>query len=347
MKYRIIGSLILFLFTVTTFSQEKTEYKVHTLAFYNVENLFDIENDPNTYDDDRTPDGKDLWTIEKYRDKIKNMARVISLIGKDVTHAPPVIIGLAEIENKKVLDDLVNDPSLIAYDYGVIHYDSPDPRGIDVALLYQKRLFRVKKSVSQRVLLYDIESKNRVFTRDQLLVSGYLDKDLIHVIVNHWPSRRGGQKRSDYKRRKAAMQNKQSIDSIFSIDPYSKIITMGDFNDNPNNKSIFSILKAKRDKEKVRIKELYNPMYAMKNKGMGTLAWRDDWSFFDQIIISSGLLQNNYESFQFYKAKVFNPRFLSVQRGKYKGYPFRSYVSGSYTGGYSDHYPIYMYLIKH
>ncbi|MDH7446296.1 endonuclease/exonuclease/phosphatase family protein [Aquimarina sp. 2201CG14-23] len=332
---------------IVLFSQEKKTYKVNTIAFYNLENLFDTENDPITFDDDRTPNGKDHWTEDIYKDKLKNMAKVISEIGADVTKNAPAIVGVAEIENRKVLEDLANEPALLPKDYGIVQFDSPDRRGIDVALLYQKSLFRpVNTSVHELLIYNNNDTKKRVYTRDQLLVSGYLDGDLIHVIVNHWPSRSGGEARSRYKREKAAALNKKIIDSLFDIDPYAKVITMGDLNDDPDNASVKKVLAAKAEKEDVKLKGLYNPMYNMSKKGIGSLAWRDSWNLFDQIIVSKGLLDKDYSSYKYYKAGVFNKNYLANPRGRYKGYPYRSFANGAYTGGYSDHFPVYVYLIK-
>ena len=193
-----ISLLIVLILTITTvFSQEKKAYKVNTVAFYNLENLFDTENDPLTYDDDRTPDGKDHWTEEIYQDKLKNMAKVMAEIGAEVSGNTPAIIGVCETENRKVLEDLVNQETLVEQDYGIIQFDSPDRRGIDVALLYKKKLFTPTQYKAKELLIYDDNDKSkRVFTRDQLVVSGMLDGEKIHLIVNHWPSRSGGEKRS-------------------------------------------------------------------------------------------------------------------------------------------------------
>ncbi len=333
--------------TCILYSQDKSTYKINTIAFYNLENLFDTINDPKTYDDDRTPDGKDHWTEKKYKDKLKKMAKVISEIGLEVTKNTPAIIGVAEIENREVLEDLVNEPSLLSKDYGIIHFDSPDKRGIDVALLYQKKLFRPKNKSTHELLIYDKENRTkRIYTRDQLLVSGYLDGDLIHIIVNHWPSRRGGEHRSSYKRNQAANLNKKIIDSLFDINPYAKIITMGDLNDNPDNSSVKKILAAKSKKEDVKLKGLFNPMASIMKKGVGSLASRDRWNLFDQIILSKSFLIGNYSSYQYYKAGVFNDNYLINTKGKFKGYPYRSFANGVYIGGYSDHFPVYIYLIK-
>ncbi|QQX77442.1 MULTISPECIES: endonuclease/exonuclease/phosphatase family protein [Aequorivita] len=343
-------SLWFFTLTVLTFTasfgQNEKQYKVNTIAFYNVENLFDYEDDPLIFDDDRTPQGKDHWTQEIYEAKLANMAKVISEIGEDVTGTSPAIIGVSEIENRRVLEDLLNQEPLVKKDYGIVHFDSPDRRGIDVALLYQKKLFTPTNYKAYELIIYDDQDRSkRIYTRDQLLVSGMLDGEKIHVIVNHWPSRSGGEARSRPKRIKAAELNKQIMDSLFSEDPYAKIITMGDLNDDPTNESVKEVLKAKNDRENMKIKELYNPMEDMFKQGLGTLAYRDGWNLFDQIIISTELAKKDYSSYRFYKAGIFNKSYLATPRGQYKGYPFRSFVNG-YTGGYSDHFPVFIYLIK-
>jgi len=338
--------LLFFLGTESSFSQQK-EYKIISVAFYNVENLFDTENNPFTFDDDRTPDGDDVWTEEKYRDKLQKLAGVIPEIGSGISKQAPVIVGICEIENRKVLEDLINEPQLKAHNYGIVHYDSPDRRGIDVALLYRKDIFRLENSVSHELLIYNSkEPDRRVYTRDQLVVSGRIDDEKLHFIVNHWPSRSGGETASSYKREKAAALNKVILDSIFKKEPLAKVISMGDFNDDPTNKSFKEILKTKGDPEGLSPHQLYNPMERMLKKGMGTLAYRDGWNLFDQILISGALTGKDYSGFQFYKAGIFNKKYLITESGQYKGYPFRSYGYSGYQGGYSDHFPVYIYLIK-
>ena len=347
MKLNLTYLLFIILTFSTLYSQEKKEYKVNTIAFYNLENLFDTEDDPLTFDDDRTPDGKDHWTEEIYQDKLKNMAKVISVIGAKVSGNTPAIIGVSEIENRKVLEDLVNQEPLLKKDYGIIQFDSPDRRGIDVALLYRKKLFTPINYKAHELIIYDNnDPTKRIFTRDQLLVSGMLDGEKIHIIVNHWPSRSGGEERSRPKRIKAAKLNRQIIDSLFTEDPYAKIITMGDFNDDPSNPSIKEYLDAKRKTKNLKMKELYNPMEDMARQGLGSLAYRDNWNLFDQIIISTELTKKDFSSYRFYKAGIYNETYLVNAHGRYKGYPYRSFVGGGYTGGYSDHFPVYIYLVK-
>jgi endonuclease/exonuclease/phosphatase family metal-dependent hydrolase len=343
-----IWFLAAYLFSVSaSFGQKKKEYKINTVAFYNLENLFDYEDDPLTFDDDRTPEGKDHWTKEMYEAKLANMAKVISEIGADVAGTSPAIIGVSEVENRRVLEDLLNQAPLVNKDYGIVHFDSPDRRGIDVALLYKKRLFTPTNSKAYELVLYnDHDRTKRLFTRDQLLVSGMLDGEKINVIVNHWPSRYGGEERSRPKRMKAAELNKHIMDSLFSENPYAKIISMGDMNDDPTSPSMKEVLKTHSEREGMKMKELYDPMEDMFKKGMGTLAYRDAWNLFDQIVLSTEFTKKDYSSYRFYKAGIFNPTYLSNPRGRYKGYPFRSFANGGFTGGYSDHFPVYVYLIK-
>lgn len=340
-------SLFVILFSTTfAFAQKEKQYKINTVAFYNVENLFDYEKDPLIFDEDYTPEGKNSWTKEIYEDKLSKLARVISDIGVDVAGTSPAIIGVSEVENRRVLEDLINEKQLVNLDYGIIHVDSPDRRGIDVALLYKKKIFTPTSFKAHELVLYDSQDRSkRIYTRDQLLVSGMLDGEMIHVIVNHWPSRSGGEERSRPNRMKAAELNMKIMDSLFGEDPYAKIITMGDLNDDPSSPSVKEVLKTTSQRENMKIKEFYNPMEDMHKRGMGTLAYRDAWNIFDQIIISTELAKKDYTSYRFYKAGIFNKKYLQTPRGQYKGYPFRSYANG-YTGGYSDHFPVYIYLIK-
>lgn len=345
LKYVLTLGLLFLPFFGT--SQNKKTYKVNTIAFYNLENLFDYEDDPLTFDNEWTPYGENRWTETAYRAKVNNMAQLIAEIGAEITGTAPALLGVCEAENRRVLEDLVNEPSLLKFDYGIIQFDSPDRRGIDVALLYQKRLFTPTNATAHTLYLYeDHDTSQRIYTRDQLLVSGMLDGEKIYILVNHWPSRRGGEARSRPKRIKAAQLNRHIIDSLFSENPYAKIITMGDFNDDPVNPSIKTYLKTRSHSKKMGIKELYNPMESLFTSGLGTLAWRDSWNLFDQIILSSELLKKDYSGYRFYKAGIYNKPYLANTKGTYKGYPYRSFNNGAFTGGYSDHFPVYVYVIK-
>ncbi len=341
--------LLLTIFSIsTTISQNKTkEYKIRTVAFYNLENLFDTINDLSK-NDEASPMMEMKGNRSKvYWDKINKLATVISQIGKDKSNTSPAILGVCEVENRTVLEDLVNSEKLKSKRYGIIHYESPDKRGIDVALLYQQRYFKPTNHESFNPNIY--RDNRKVYTRDQLLVSGYLDDELIHIIVNHWPSRSGGEMKSRPLREKAAYQNTKIIDQIKQKEENPKILVMGDFNDDPTNSSFKKVLKTKGKKEDVIAGDLYNPYESMLKKGFNTLGYRDNINLFDQIMITSPLLENgdnDFSSYKMYKAAIFNKRFLTNKRGRYKGYPFRSFSFGSYTGGYSDHYPVYIYLIK-
>jgi hypothetical protein len=281
-----------------------------------------------------------------YWDKIDKLGSVLSEIGKKDARNSPAIIGVVEIENDTVLNDLVKGKFLKKNRYKIIHYDSPDKRGIDVGLLYQERFFKPVNHQSFELLIYDPEGE-RVFTRDQLLVSGYLDGEMIHVIVNHWPSKRGGTRSIPF-REKAAALNVKIINQVRENYPNAKIITMGDFNDDPMESGFKNILKTKMKKADVQENDIYNPFEDMYRRGLNTAGYRDNINLFDQILISSQLLttDKDYSSYKMKKAGIYNPKFLISNKGRYKGYPFRSFSWGTYTGGYSDHYPVYMHLIR-
>ena len=327
------------------YCQSSKKYQLRTIAFYNLENLFDTKNDTLIFDDDRTPNGKDQWTTQRYAHKLKQLSKVIAEIGTDISENSPDIIGVCEAENKQVLLDLINQPGLRSNNYGIVHYDSPDERGIDVALLYKKDVFLPLTTNSHRLLLFN-NLEERDYTRDQLVVEGLLDSEKIHLIVNHWPSRSGGELRSRPYRLAAAKLNKHIIDSLRQQTPDVKIIAMGDFNDDPVDPSFKKILKVKGKKKKLDSLDLYGPMEKMFKKGMGSLAYRDKWNVFDQMYMTANLAHMSDAGYRFWKAGIFTPSYLIDATGKYKGYPLRTYAGGSYIGGYSDHFPVYLYLIK-
>jgi hypothetical protein len=362
---RLIPLLFLFFPLLKSNAQQK-KYLIHTVAFYNFENLFDTINDLKTNDDEWTPTGAQRWTSKKYHHKLENLARVLAEIGSAENPDSPTFIAGSEIENREVLEDLVKQPKLIGKDYGIIHFDSPDKRGIDVALLYQKKQFQptmysniplyVYKNNLKTAAILKTESdektddilqistqNNRVYTRDQLLVTGFLDGEEINIIVNHWPSRSGGEKKSSPFREAAGALNRKIIDSLQRINPNAKVITLGDLNDGPFNKSIKVALGAKAKKTEVSPLGIYNPFEEMAKNGMGTLAHRDAWDIFDQIMVSQSLLKPDYSSFRYWKAGIYNKSFLIQTSGQYKGYPLRHSATEI---GFSDHFPVYIYLIK-
>lgn len=308
-----------------------------TIAFYNVENLFDTENNPLTSDDDFTPSSKRHWNKKKYLNKIKKITSVISQIGTEESILPPVIIGVAEVENTKVIADLVNHKHLSQYNYGYVHYDSPDERGIDVALLYNKLFFDVISSKTYPLYLTSTTGEID-YTRDLLVVKGKLNGELIHVFVNHWPSRRDdSDMETKEKRIKAAKQVLEVVEVIKQEEKEAKFIIMGDFNDDPISESISDFLVTD---------EFYNPMKTLFKKGVGTLTYHKEWHLFDQIIISKGFLDSRISKQTFLKACILNKKWLRFYKGKFKNSPFRTYIGPWYQGGYSDHFPVYL-IFKH
>jgi len=362
---RIIRFTVLFVIlsaTNASFAQEK-KFIVHTVAFYNFENLFDTINNPNN-DEEWLPNGAQNWTSKKYRKKLVNLSRVLSEIGtNDQQKDMPVMIGGVEIENRNVLEDLVKQPKLAAGDYGIVHFDSPDKRGIDVALLYQKKHFKPTSYINVPLYIYRGEVKekakketeeltddkievtlnNRVYTRDVLLVTGLLDGEEVSVLVNHWPSRSGGEKKSSPFREAAGLLNRKIMDSLFKINPNAKIITMGDYNDGSYNKSIKTGIGAKLKKADVEPSGIYNPFEQMAKDGHATLFYRDSGDIFDQIMVSEALVKDDYSTFKYWKAGIYNKPYLIQTDGQYKGYPLRHSAN---EVGFSDHFPVYVYLIK-
>ena len=323
----------------------KSQYLIRTIAFYNLENLFDTRNDSLTSDDARTPEGVDHWTNARLTKKLLHLSQTLAEIGNTMGTNPPDIIGVCEVENEALLKSLIQQPALRSVPYGVVHFDSPDPRGIDVGLLYRKDRFFPEESKSVRLLLYDEEGV-RKYTRDQLIVTGYLDVDYIGILVNHWPSRGGGAIRSRGHRKAAALLQRHLIDSLMYRHPEIKIISMGDFNDNPEDASL-SILKGKAWKKEASLnRELYNPLSKGYRRGLGTLAYRDRWNLFDQILFSQGWTGKTGGGYRLWKIGIFQADYLKTPSGRYKGYPFRTYAGGLYQGGYSDHFPVFAYLIR-
>lgn len=320
-------------------------YTLRTVAFYNVENLFDTKNDTLIFDDDHTPTGKYHWTQERYTKKIDHLAQVLADIGKPTANASPDVIGLCEIENRGVLEDLVRHPLLRNNDYSIVHFDAPDRRGIEVALLFKPAAYIPHSFKSHRLLLFD-DMGERKYTRDQLVVGGVMEQEEVYYIVNHWPSRRGGASRSQPHRIRAALLNKRIIDSIQRLNREAKIISMGDLNDDPRDDSLQKILKTKGDTQQLDSLSLYNPMEKLYKKGIGSLAYRDQWNLFDQFFMTPNLVREDPQKLSFWKAGVYAPAYIRTRKGRYKGYPLRTYVGTHYVGGYSDHFPVYLFLIK-
>src|SRR5690349_6718793 len=302
---------LIFFFSLPVLVFGQTDgYKVASIGFYNLENLFDTIDSPTTNDADFLPNGHLLWNTEKYLSKQSNMAKVIALLGADLSPDGVALLGVSEVENKKVLEDLVAQPALKSRRYQIVHYDSPDERGIDVGLLYQPKYFTVTGSRSVPVPLKDPATGLPDYTRDILYVAGKFDGEPMHIMVGHWPSRRGGETASAYARAAAAQVCKNLADSIKTINPEAKIIVMGDLNDDPDNKSLTQVLKAKRSADNLKGDELYNPMFDIYKNGNGTLGYRDAWNLFDQMIVSKGLVNKKNGGWQLYKAMVFREPWL-------------------------------------
>lgn len=315
-------------------TQKKNIRKYHTIAFYNLENLFDTEDDQHILDDDFLPNSDRNWTPKRYEKKIYKLSSAISSLGPEEAQNAPVILGVAEVENKKVLRDLIASKKLAEYEYDFVHYNSPDERGIDVGLLYQTEYFEVLESESIPILLYNEEGQ-RDFTRDTLYVKGLLNNEPIHIFVNHWSSRRDGADETAYKRIKAAETVREKINYIQFQEKDPHIIIMGDFNDDPTSESIHDYLMDT---------DLYNPMEKLLTLYSGSLNYKGEWNLFDQIIFTTNFFDYKKHTHSFASADIFDEYFLTQWKGRYKGNPFRTYAGRKYLGGYSDHFPVYIRL---
>lgn len=337
-------ALLALSFGIISAQQSTTPQRV-TVAFYNLENLFDTIDQENN-DEEFLPNGANRWTPERYQHKLRNMSHVISLIGGD----EPAIIGVAEIENRGVLEDLIAQDSLRDKHYDIVHYDSPDRRGIDCAILYQPEVYKVFASGVRAV---EIPNEPWIKTRDVVYASGLLDGEIVHVLVGHWPSRSGGEAVSLHRRMAAAKTMRSVADSLYTLFPGSKVIMMGDFNDDPISPSVRDGLGVQNHPDQTKPADYYTPMLQLYNKGMGTLAYRDVWNLFDIIVVNGELIGSNPTTWQLYRdpettdmAFIFKQPFMIQQSGQYKGYTLRTFVGGQWQGGYSDHFPVYVYLVK-
>lgn len=319
---------------IVSCSEQKKEY---TIAFYNVENLFDTINHPDKWDDDFTPEGKLKFNTERYQDKLNKLSLVLSSID---TLSLPSIVGLCEIENRKVIEDLCNQSALSSGNYGIAHTESPDKRGIDCALIYKKSDF---KYIKHEVINIQFPWEPEYTTRDILHVEGVLGKkDTVHVFVNHWPSRRGGQEKSEKNRVFVAEQLKKAIDKIQTSNADAKIMVMGDFNDEPNNISVSTTLNAGNNQSSTNPSDLYNLVYNMDVKGEGTYNYRGNWNMLDHIIVSSSLInQEKGLTTSYDAARIFNEEWICYKNKQGVLVPSRTYGGPNYYGGFSDHFPVY------
>ena len=353
MRKLFLGVILVFLSSLTAMAQ-KDDYVVRCLAFYNLENLFDTIHDEGKNDYEYLPDGGMHWTPLKYEHKLHNMAYAISQIGLDKSPLGAVIVGVSEVENIGCLQDLVKQPEIADRNYQPILLEGPDRRGVDVGLLYNPTYFTPVGKPKGYELHAHYADGGEVKSRLQLLVSGYLKddkgivRDKIHIIVNHWPSRYGGEETSRATRDTAAMLCRSICDSIYLREPRAKIVIMGDLNDDPFNHSCAEVLGAKKERKDVGEQGFFNTMWQLLDRGIGSLAYNGSWNLFDQIIISEPLMNAERSSSQwsYWKPEIFNKPFLTVQEGKDKGTPLRTHKSGVWLDGYGDHYPTIIYLIK-
>ena len=343
-KFRQILALIIISFAAKSQQLNKDkQYFISAIGFWNVENLYDTLNDKWKNDEDFTPEGANAWTGARYKTKIEHLAEAISQMATDVTPDGLAILGVCEIENKSVVMDLVRSPKLAKRNYQFMHIDGPDARGVDPALIYNPAYFKITKTVAYRVTLVTDSSHK---TRDILVVSGLFTGEPVTILVNHWPSRRGGEMRSRPNRNAAAKVARHIADSVMGQNPKAKVIIMGDLNDDPVNDCVKKIIRTYPDYHYAKEGEFFNPMETLYKQGIGTLAWQDSWNLFDQVIINSAWVPANYASWQYYAVRVFNKAFLKADHGNFKGYPLRTYSGGTYTAGYSDHFPVYIVIAK-
>jgi predicted extracellular nuclease len=318
-------------------SNDPGNYRV---AFYNVENLFDTVDDPAKPDEEFLPESKKKWTPERYQVKLDHLAKVVEGMGY------PALIGLAEVENATVLADFCKKTSLKAHDYGFVHFESPDFRGIDVALLFKKSMFTVTGSDTIRIRFpKDMIPDNPDYTtRDLLVVEGkFAGKEKLHLIVAHLPSRSGGQAETEPRRKYVASQIGRKVDAIFKSDASANIIVMGDMNDEPTDPSILQSLEAQPVGENFAQQTMYNCFHKLKLDGQGSYRYKGDWNMLDHIILSTNLMEGD-KQLKYAKSVIFQQDWMMYKDEKYGLAPSRTYGGDRYFGGYSDHLPVYVEL---
>lgn len=354
-QYLICSAVIVIIFASckATIKKDDTAFKPmpqrhHSLiaAFYNFENFYDTVNNTTVDDEEFLPSGAKNYNSAIYQKKVSNLATVVQKIGAEINNDGPAILGAVEIENDTVLNDLIKHPLIKNRGYLFVHENSKDKRGIDVALLYQPKYFTPLSHTSLEVQL---PSRNKLpyFTRDILYVKGVLLQDTVHVYVNHWPSRRGGQKRSTESRSIAARVCRSHINTILAEDPTAKIMVMGDLNDNPSDFSVTHALQSSGGLKMIKKSDLYNPWVEVLAKGNGTLANRDAWGIFDQILVSQSWIPPKHAGRLFLgSSHVFKAFFMIEQQGRYKGYPLRTWDGNQFRDGFSDHFPTFLVLLE-
>ncbi|VBB47174.1 Endonuclease/exonuclease/phosphatase [uncultured Paludibacter sp.] len=336
MKHFFIFLLISF----PAFANAQVEKKNFKVMSYNVENYFDYVDDSLKADEEYLPTGIRAWNIEKYRTKQNHISKVIAAVGG---WEPPALVALCEIESEKCMVDLTKYSPLKNLKYKYVHYESPDARGVDVALLYQPEMFKPFHSEPIRINFPNSDSK----TRDILYVAGKIPTgDTLNVFVCHFPSRLGGELESEEKRMFVALTLRAKVDSVFTSSPLANILIMGDFNDYPSNVSIEKTLKASKLTDNISSSALYNLAFALQEKGIGSHKHEAEWGMLDQIIVSGNLLNpaNKISTTQS-DMHVFSADFLLEDDEKFLGKKaFRTYNGMKYQGGFADHLPVYVDL---
>jgi hypothetical protein len=342
---RFFFTIVIAIASISSGYAQKENFKPSLIGFYNLENFYDTVNNPVVDDEEFLPNSERHYNTRIFLDKVERLSTVISQIGTDVNPDGLALLGVAEIENDTVLKILAKSKLLKNRNLKIVHYDSPDKRGIDVALFYNPKYFTPLYSINLFVKLPG-GSKESFLTRDILYTKGIMDGDTVHVMVGHWPSRSGGEERSIPARAAAAGVVKRVVDSLMAININSKIVIMGDLNDDPVSPSLTKVLNAKGSVKGLKDGGLYNPWYDFYNKGIGTIAYQDSWGLFDQVVISKAWLAKDQTGYHYYKANIFNKEFLVQQTGKYKGYPKRTWDGTTYNYGYSDHFPVFVTMLK-
>ena len=321
----------------------------HKVVFYNLENLFDTINDPETHDEEFLPEGVKKWNTYKYYAKLSNMERVLFDIARQDKNFP-VVIGVSEVENRLVLEDLASQPKLKHGNYRIVHFDSPDARGVDCAFFYRPDVFKLEGSKAEK---FHLPENPNFRTRDLVTMWGTIDGEPFFFLVSHWPSRLGGKEASAYKRNAADAQCRAIADSVRKINPATKVVMMGDFNDDVTDKSVTEIMGAKPNIKKLNDGDLYTPFIDMFKAGYGTLAYQDSWNLFDIIVVSENLATGSTGSLKIQKGEgtkfygnIFRRDYMIQKEGQYKGYPLRSFVSNNFQNGFADHFPVYIYISK-
>lgn len=304
--------------------------RTYSLAFYNLENLFDPFDHEATLDKDYTPQGVFKWDREKYLQKVGHLSRAMSLIGRRRSQVPPLLLGVCEIENESCLQDLVNSEHLKPFDYGYVFHESGDERGIHVALLFQKAFFNVS---GYKGFPVDLNNQGVTeSTRDILYVKGSLFNQEIHLLINHWPSRTDGTQKTSFKRNRAAELLQKIIRDIKIKNSDAQLMIMGDFNDDPFSKGIRNIGDG----------QFFNPMESFHKQKKGSIKYRGKWIMFDQILFNKNLADSSW--WKFLEAQIFVAPFLIQNSGRHKGSPKRTFLGKHHQGGYSDHFPVFIYF---